>query len=130
VKAEPRVVLDSSALLALINGEPGAERVRPVLDGAALSTVNLCEVAGKLVDRGMPPHRVRRGLLNLPVRIYAFGDRAGFAVADLRAALPQHVSLGDRACLALAAHLGAEALTADQEWATLGITQPRVRLIR
>src|SRR5207302_11171531 len=54
VSSEGRgAVLDASALLALINSEPGAERVVQALPGACISAVNLSEVAGKLVDKGV-----------------------------------------------------------------------------
>ena len=38
-------VLDASAVLAVLGGEPGADLVKATLnDGAAISSVNLCEV--------------------------------------------------------------------------------------
>jgi len=50
------VVLDASALLAILNQESGAERLTPeLLSAAAISTVNLAEVHGKLVGRGLRP---------------------------------------------------------------------------
>lgn len=54
------IVLDASAVLALLQDEPGAEVVERVLPGSVLSTVNLAEVVGKLVDAGVPPSRWRR----------------------------------------------------------------------
>jgi PIN domain nuclease of toxin-antitoxin system len=49
-----RVVLDASALLAILNQEPRAEKLTPeLLSVAACSTVNLAEVHGKLVGKAL-----------------------------------------------------------------------------
>jgi PIN domain nuclease of toxin-antitoxin system len=95
-----------------------------------MSSVNLCEVAAKLIDRGMTAAQARTVLGRLPFRTYPFDDRAAMAAAELRLRVPQDVSLGDRACLALAAHLAGEAITADAAWARLGLPEVRVVLIR
>jgi PIN domain nuclease of toxin-antitoxin system len=47
------VVLDASAMLALLNQEPGAATVLGVLDRAVISAVNLAEVYTRLIDGGM-----------------------------------------------------------------------------
>lgn len=39
-----KYVLDASALLALVNAEPGHERVAEVLAEAIIGAVNYCEV--------------------------------------------------------------------------------------
>ena len=46
------VVLDSSAVLAVIHAEPGADVVIEALDDAIVSAVNHAEVITKLVERG------------------------------------------------------------------------------
>lgn len=56
------VVLDASAFLALLNAEPGAEKVAGVLSGAALSAVNLSEVVAKLAEVGMPEASIHETL--------------------------------------------------------------------
>jgi len=61
-------VLDASALLAVLNQEPGAEKLTPeLLSGAAISTVNLAEVHSKLVSRGLPPDEAWEAAMS-PVR--------------------------------------------------------------
>jgi ribonuclease VapC len=130
VTSEGAAILDSSALLAFLHREPGEKAVRGVLRRAAMSSVNLSEVASKLIDRGMTAVQARRVLGRLPVRTYPFDDRAAMAAADLRSRVPRDVSLGDRACLALAAYLSGEAITADLAWARLGLSGVRVVLIR
>jgi PIN domain nuclease of toxin-antitoxin system len=110
-------VLDSSAVLAVILEEPGAERVEPYLPGAKLSAVNLGEVVAKLRDLGMPEATVEAVLDGLQVDIRPHGGDdalvAGFLRPATRAA---GLSLGDRACLALARLLALPAVTADRSW--------------
>jgi ribonuclease VapC len=124
------VVLDASALLALVHGEPGAARVAAVLDRAAISAVNLAEVVSRLAERDRPPTDIRRQLSRLPLDVIPVDEDLGYAAGFLRPAT-RHLglSLGDRICLALAARLGATALTADRAWTQLA-TNVRIDLLR
>lgn len=125
-------VLDSSAVLALILEEPGAERVVTYLPGAKLSAVNLGEVVAKLRDLGMPEQTIEAILdgLQVDIRPHDRADAlsAGFLRPATRAA---GLSLGDRACLALAASLGLPAITADRSWqsiaAAIGVQVASIR---
>jgi ribonuclease VapC len=111
------VVLDASAVLALIHDEPGAGDVEASLGEAVMSTVNWAEVAGLLEMRGLPAAALRETVVSLGIDLHAFGpedaDETGALYAGPRGA---GLSLGDRACLALAGKLGAPALTADRAW--------------
>ena len=60
-----KVVLDASALLCLLNDEPGADRVVDVLTRSIIGTTNLAEVVSKLRDRGLPLDEVREADLLL-----------------------------------------------------------------
>ncbi|HZU77867.1 MAG TPA: type II toxin-antitoxin system VapC family toxin [Dehalococcoidia bacterium] len=116
-------VLDASALLALVQNEPGGDRVAAaVTSGAAISAVNLAEVIGKLQERGAPEADIRAALQPLRIAIMpmdtALAYRAGLLRMPTRAA---GLALGDRVCLALAQQLGVPALTTDRVWATLGL---------
>ena len=114
-------VLDASALLCLINGEPGAERVAGVLSAAAISAVNLAEVASKLNELGADADTARALLAPLHLAVVPFDEGAALATGALRAATRgRGLSLGDRACLALATRRAAVALTTDKAWADLG----------
>lgn len=125
----PDVVLDASAVLALLNDEPGADRVWPHLPGAHLSAVNAAEVVAKLVDAGLDADAAVQALDRLGLRIQPFGRDDILPAARLRAVTRSTgLSLGDRACLALASRLRAPALTADREWRRLE-TGVEVRLI-
>ena len=118
-----RGVLDASALLALLNGEPGSEQVADVIvDGAAISTVNLAEVVTKLSEIEMPEALIHEALDSLGLEIIDFDFEQAYQVGLLRP-LTRHagLSLGDRACLALAKQLGLPALTTDRIWERLAI---------
>jgi PIN domain nuclease of toxin-antitoxin system len=111
------VVLDASALLAMLQGEPGAARVIEALPGARISAVNLAEVAGKLIGAGVPEATARAALQGLGLVVDVFdADQAWWAGAALPATRAAGLSLGDRACLALAATRRLPALTADRAW--------------
>lgn len=110
-------VLDASAVLALIWGEPGADKVADRIAVCLLSSVNLSEVAAKLADRGAPPDAVRELLDKLPCRIVPLDRELALAAAALRPATrAAGLSLGDRVCLAYAQREGLPAITADQGW--------------
>jgi ribonuclease VapC len=118
-----RGVLDASALLALLNGESGSEQVAGVIvDGAAISAVNLAEVVTKLSEIGMPEVLIHEVLDSLGLEIVDFDFEQAYQVGLLRP-LTRHVglSLGDRACLALAKQLGLPALTTDRIWERLAV---------
>jgi PIN domain nuclease of toxin-antitoxin system len=111
-------VLDSSAVLAVILEEPGADHVAPLLPGAKVSAVNLDEVTAKLRDLGMPESTVVTVLSGLQIDVRVYDEDAALASGFLRPATRRAgLSLGDRACLALAAALGVPAVTADRSWA-------------
>ena len=126
-----RVVLDASALLAVLNNEPGAALLTPeLLSQAASSTVSLAEVHGKLVSQGGDPDEAWEDTLS-PIReAVPFTSEhariAGALVAHTRAL---GLSLGDRACLALGLTLKAPVYTADRSWKTLRLGV-RVHVIR
>ncbi|MDH3920132.1 MAG: type II toxin-antitoxin system VapC family toxin [Rhodospirillales bacterium] len=124
------VVLDASAVLAVLNGEPGADEVSVHLPGAHLSAVNAAEVAGKLVDGGAGAEAAGRSLDRRGVGIVPFERDDVVPVADIRAeSRSAGLSLGDRACLALARRLDLPALTADRQWKDIQVGV-EVRLIR
>ena len=123
-------VLDASALLCLLNGESGSERVIEALPAAVIGAANLAEVVSKLRERGLSAEEVQDVLGSLPLDVRPLSAFQAYAIGHLRPTTRNYgLSLGDRACLALAAELGLPALTADQAWAGLEIGV-EVELIR
>lgn len=117
-QAVPIVVLDSSALLCLLNDEPGAARVVVALPSAVIGAVNLAEVVSTLRERGLSAEEAEEVLESLHLDVRPLTAAQATATGHLRPATrAQGLSLGDRACLALAAELGAAVLTTDQAWA-------------
>jgi PIN domain nuclease of toxin-antitoxin system len=124
----PSAVLDASALLAYLRDEPGADLVADAIaTGASISTVNLGEVLSRVADRGGDPVRVARqmtdrGLLDGAIMVEPFTSADAVEVARLRPTTRDlGLSLGDRACLALAKRFDAPALTADAAWSKLDL---------
>lgn len=122
------MVLDASALLAYLRDEPGAERVADAIAaGTTVSTVNLAEVLSRVADRGADPvallrRLTERGLIGGAIEVEPFITADAAEVARLRSATREAgLSLGDRACLALARRLERPVLTADTAWARVGL---------
>lgn len=125
-----RCVLDASALLAFLNDEPGGEVVEGVIDVAALSTVNWAEVVQKALDRAIDVEDLQPDLEALGLTIVPFTAAQAEQTARLRAVTRSAgLSLGDRACLALASELGLPALTTDRIWSELPLSV-EVRVVR
>lgn len=115
-------VLDASALLALMLGERGAERVLETLPGAVIGAVNLAEAVAKLQERGVPDAEIDRDIAELDLPVIPFDAAQAMAAGKLRVRTRRRgLSLGDRACLALAAARGVRAITLDRGWAGLDV---------
>lgn len=124
-------VLDASAVLALVHDEPGADEVTQALPGSRLSTVNLAEVVGKLIDADLDASQLRTLLITAGVTIEPFLAEDAELAGAMRA-LPggRNLSLGDRCCLALTVRSDPpEVLTADRIWTELDLPI-RVVLLR
>jgi ribonuclease VapC len=123
-------VLDSSAVLAVLNAEPGADLVTAVLDDAVISTVNYAEVVTKLVERGSTDAQARAALRAIALTTVDFDFELAHRTGLLRSnTLRRGLSLGDRACLALAEREGVPAFTADRSWVG-ALPDVEVRVIR
>jgi PIN domain nuclease of toxin-antitoxin system len=123
-------VLDASAILALVFGEAGAHDVQKVLPASACSAVNWAEVLQQGVARRIDTAGLLEDFDALGMTVVDFtGERAARAAALYPAGRRLGLSLGDRACLALAAELGVPALTTDDRWTQLP-DGPPIHLIR
>ncbi len=133
----PTSVLDASALLAVLQDEPGSTTVaEAIAAGAVVSVFNWTEVLSNVAAGGGDPSQVTTRLAEHPktagaaIRLRAPDADECIAIARLRPITKrQGLSLADRACLALAARLGVPALTADRSWTDAEV-EADVRLIR
>jgi len=115
-------VLDASAVLSLVQGEPGAEQVVACIPGALISAVNLAEVVAKLAEAGMPRGAIELALSALGLRVVDLDQASAYEVGVMRPATRAHgLSLGDRACLALGVAAGIPVLTSDRAWESVDI---------
>lgn len=144
------VVLDASAWLAYLLDESAASMVEDlVVDGAVMSAVNLAEVCSRLADvrrdvatvleraaaalaRSDEPRFVTSGLPVLPetIEVIPFTEADAWTVGGLRLATRDvGLSLGDRACLALARRLGASVVTTNKSWLDLDAETTGVEVV-
>jgi PIN domain nuclease of toxin-antitoxin system len=124
-------VLDASAVLAVIQAEPGRERLTPeLLANAICSAVNLAEVQAKLVSRGLTSQQAWEDATSPLVQIVPFNSEQARISGDLvTQTKPLGLSLGDRACLALGIELDAPVYTAEKAWNKLKVGVP-IHVIR
>ena len=125
------IVLDASAILAIIFHERGAEKLTDeILDYAVASTVNLAEVQSKLVKKGYIPDEAWEDALELVTEVEPFtGEQARIAGELITKTQKYGLSLGDRSCLALAIALKAPIYTTEQLWRNLKVGVP-IHVIR
>ncbi|MFN5894436.1 MAG: type II toxin-antitoxin system VapC family toxin [Dolichospermum sp.] len=124
------VVVDASAILALLNQETGSEEVLRFIGKAAISTVNLSEVIAKLADAGIPEEDIRQILSNLNLEVIDFNKEQVLKAGMLRPNTKSiGLSFGDRACLALAIFLNQPVLTTDRLWGSINVGV-EVRVVR
>ena len=128
------IVLDAAAILAMLQDEQGGDGVLAAIEEAivpvAISSVNFCEVVTKLVRDGLSIDEARFAVESLREYVVAFDEsQALFAAALYPATSGIGLSLGDRACLALAAERMATAWTTDRAWKKLKLGIP-IKLIR
>lgn len=123
-------VLDSSAILAVLNAEPGADVVESMMENALVSTVNYAEVVAKLVERGSTVLAAQAALRSIALTTVDFDVALAERTGGLRGeTLKRGLSLGDRACLALAEREGVPAVTGDRTWVG-AVSRVDIRLIR
>jgi ribonuclease VapC len=116
------IVFDASVILAHLNNEPGADRAAAHLGDAIMCAVNLSEIIAKLVERGASLSLIRPALSRYGLQIVPFDEDLAERAGGLRARTKAFgLSLGDRACLALAERSRLPVLTADRMWAEIDL---------
>lgn len=118
-----RYVLDSYAILALLNEEPGASRVETILEEARsvqttalMSLINLGEVA-YIIERRWGKDRLRILLAYLdasPVQVVDLNRRRVLAAAHVKAS--HSLAYADAFAAALATEFNAVLVTGDPEF--------------
>ena len=115
-------VVDSSAVLALLQNEAGSGTVSQLIYGALLSAVNLTEVHAKLIQKGLPASLSWKRIVSLQCDVSFFTDEQARIAAELiQGTRTLGLSLGDRACLALAIQRKAVVYTTDAAWKNLDL---------
>ncbi len=125
------VVLDASAVIAVLRDEPGAAVVSGALDGAAISAVNVQEVFKALLRRGILLEAAQQMMMTLRLDIHAHRYEDAVIAASLWSAT-EHLGsgIGDRTAMALAVALQRPVITTDRAWAALKIDGLTVILAR
>jgi ribonuclease VapC len=128
---DPEYLLDASAVLALIQNEPGADRVAGMLPTAAISAVNLAEVITILVRRSGDPNAAVRMLLLLNLQVLAWGESSAHRSGLFAHLADAGLSLGDRACITEGMQFAKTRIaTTDRAWKKVKGIASRVILIR
>ena len=114
------IVFDSSALLAITFNETGGDVAKASLSKGVLSAVNASEVVARFVDLGADRMQAQAWLRTFDLPIRPFDEALAIETGLLRASVKRiGLSLGDRACIALARREGGSVITADQNWTRL-----------
>jgi len=125
------MILDASALLALIQNETGADRVEMVLPSSSISTVNWSEVVQKLMRHDSNAADIRFGLEDMGLKIIPFSvEQAELCASLWLPSMNLGLSLADRVCLQLGRVTGKTVLTADRAWSNLDVPEISVEQIR
>jgi PIN domain nuclease of toxin-antitoxin system len=126
-----KIVLDASALLALIQNEKGADVVNPLLKRAVMSTINVAEVLTALQRVEIQPKDAIVSICDIIQGIIPFDIEQAQCTAELQPYVRHKgLSLGDRACLALGQKLQAPIYTADKIWSELQLNNITINIIR
>ena len=125
------IVLDASAVLAVVRGEPGADLIGRHVGSATISAVNLQEVYKELLDQGLDAETASDTVAALDLEVMSHGEGDAMGSARLASATKRFGrGLGDRSCMALAIRLGVPALTTDRAWAKLDVAGLQVIVAR
>lgn len=130
VSKRARIVLDASAVIAVVRLERGSDLVADEIGRSVISAVNFSEVVTSLGNQGMPLHRAIEAIRLLHLEVVPYDEQQALVTASFRdVSKPFGLSLGDRACLALGRLLSFPVMTADTIWAKVDVGVD-VRVIR
>ena len=119
------IVFDSSVVISILKQERGFESAESSLSDALISTVNMSEVATYLVKNSVPSDTIQEVLASFPIQVVPFDESLALQTGCLYSSCKHlGLSLGDRACLALAISRKLPVLTADLVWSKLDLGIP------
>ena len=122
------MILDASALLALLQEETGSSQVLEALPQGSISAANLSEVAGKLIQADVPEKEVTSILRSFDLDIIPVDEEIAVLAGSLvKQTRKLGLGLGDRICLATAIIRKQSAMTADKAWS--GIQHQRLEIV-
>lgn len=125
------IILDASAILALVFAEKGANIVQDVLKrNVYMTTVNLCEAMTKMLREGFA-YEEAIDLLEMRIMPIEVDGALAYKASEIDVSTRKYgLSLGDRICLAAAWRWGYTAMTADQSWKNVKLEKTSIVLIR
>ena len=126
------IVLDASALIAMLKQELGGDKVAQVIGDSKITAINYAEVISHFCHVGMPITEVDAMLRPLPLVIVSADEKLARLAGHLRTLTSSAgLSLGDRFCLALAQLENLPAWTSDRKWQTIAeAVQVEISIIR
>ncbi len=126
-----KVIFDASVLIALISEEKYNHELKKLVSKSVTSSVNLAEVARYFIEKKSVSKEQIKGIIEQLTEVMIFDDKQAYISAELALITKKHgLSLGDRACLALALTTGYPVYTADRIWTDINFTDITVKLIR
>ena len=126
-----KILLDTSAIIALIKKEKGYQVVDDILATSSISTVNFSELIAALAREGVSSEDIDEITENIIPYIIPFDHETSIVAGKLITTTnSKGLSLGDRTCIATALQLDLPVYTADKIWAELGIPNLKLKLIR
>ena len=116
------IVFDSSVVIAILKQDPGFSTAESSISDALISTVNMSEVATYLARNSVPKDTIQEVLASFPIQVVPFEESLAIQTGCLYSSCKHlGLSLGDRACLALALSRKMPVLTADRVWSKLDL---------
>ncbi len=127
-----KVILDASALIALLAEEKGFETIEKLLPKSIMSSVNVAEVAKFLLTKDLIDKQNLKTLINQLIdEVIPFDTSQALTNAEIYLITKQYgLSLGDRACISLALNTGYKVYTTDKIWNKLNIPNLNINVIR
>jgi PIN domain nuclease of toxin-antitoxin system len=129
------VIADTSAIIAYLNFEPGAEEVRKHLSRIRLTMVNVAEIVAVVSRHQVSRSWVEERIFRVFPELLPFDREQAYLCGALEAVTrPKGLSLGDRACLSAGLVHGWPVLTTESRWKEIDWKAhgyaPEIHLIR